>query len=399
MKILWASPNTLLDSANGAGIMVRECLRQLALRNCDIRILGGTIFVSPEGMRERPDLWERLRSHKGRFIDVAAGNLRHRLLVTERPERRLMLSFEEQRWFEEYRRLLDTDKPDLVLFFDNSLITLLTADEARRRGIPVGVFLMHGNNHGSHWCRDVSWIFTDTQATARMYADREGYKIIPIGTFVDPQPILAPSHSRRNLLFVNPIPAKGGGLVVQTVLALAQRRPDICVEIVDTRGSWASLLDRVSAAAGKASMPMTNVTITGNTGDMRSVYGRARLLLVPSLWWDSGPRVIVEALLNGVPVIGSDSGGIPEVLGTGGEILPIPEEYRIAPYTKLFEQSFVDAFIERIVRYWDDESFYTEASGRASETHKREHDLTRNSDALKLLIERCVLTGDGKRFS
>ena len=31
----------------------------------------------------------------------------------------------------------------MVLFFDRSLITLLTASEAKERGIAVGVFLMH----------------------------------------------------------------------------------------------------------------------------------------------------------------------------------------------------------------------------------------------------------------
>ena len=58
---------------------------------------------------------------------------------------------------------------------------------------------------------------------------------------------------------------------------------------------------------------------------MASVYARARVLLVPSLWWESGPRVIVEALSNGIPVIGSSSGGVPEVIGDGGIILDFPK--------------------------------------------------------------------------
>lgn len=390
MKILWASPNTLLDSSNGAAMMVRECLRQLSLRNFEVNILGATIFVSPEGMREHSQLWAPLRAHKGKFVEVTVGELKHRLLVTERSQRRLMLSFEEQRWFDEYRRLLEAEPPDLVLFFDNSLITLLTADEAKRQGVPVGVFLMHGNNRGGHWCRDVNWIFTDTLATAQMYAHREGYELQPVGTFVEPSKVLAPTHARKTLLFVNPIPAKGAVLMVQTVLALAQQRPDIHVEIVDTRRTWATLLDQVSMVVGKADTPLDNVTITTNTGDMRSVYGRARVLLVPSLWWESGPRVIVEALLNGVPVIGSDAGGIPEVLGAGGEIVHIPDTYRSPPYTKLFEESFVDDFTKRVIKYWDDEGFYQEASKRAIDTHAKLHDLKRNGDLLKIRLQNCV---------
>jgi glycosyltransferase involved in cell wall biosynthesis len=41
------------------------------------------------------------------------------------------------------------------------------------------------------------------------------------------------------------------------------------------------------------------------------------ILIVPSLWNDPLPRVIYEAYSYGVPVIGSDRGGIPEIIDTG----------------------------------------------------------------------------------
>jgi glycosyltransferase involved in cell wall biosynthesis len=41
------------------------------------------------------------------------------------------------------------------------------------------------------------------------------------------------------------------------------------------------------------------------------------VLVVPSLWYDPLPRVIYEAYSFGVPVIGSDRGGIPEIIDTG----------------------------------------------------------------------------------
>jgi glycosyltransferase involved in cell wall biosynthesis len=393
MKILWASPNVLLDTSNGAAMMVRECLRQLAQRGWGVLILGGTVFVNTEGMAGRKDLWSTLQRHKGQFVDIQDGVLSHRVLVTERPQRRLLFSYEEKRWFDEYRRLLDDEQPDLVLFFDNSLITLLTADEARRRHIPVGVFLMHGNNQGQHWCRDVDWMFTDTRATAQMYLKREGYRMLPVGSFVNPEDVRAEACQRENLLFINPIPGKGGVLVAQIALWLAQQRPDIKLEVVDSRKTWQQLLVQVSEALGARCNALENVRVTSNTVDMRPVYGRARLLLVPSIWWESGPRVIVEALINGIPVIGSDSGGIPEVLGSGGEIISIPEHYRQAPYTRLLSRDVVEAFAARICRYWDDEQFYQKASEQALEAHTKMHDLERNGDALMALIEGCIRQG------
>lgn len=390
MKIFWASPNTLLDTSNGAAMMVRECLRQLAMQHCEIRILSGSVFVNTEGMSGRHDLWLALQKRKGQFVNLQDGVLNHRLLVTEQSQRRLLYSYEEKRWFDEYRRLLDSERPDLVLFFDNSLITLLTAHEARRRNVAVGVFLMHGNNQGQDWCQDVDWMFTDTHATAQMYREREGYRMLPVGTFVNPDGVRAQAHTRERLLFINPVPAKGAVLVIQTALWLAKHRPEVKLEVVDSRKSWQSLLQQVNAALGAPDMPLSNLLVTANTLDMRPVYGRARLLIVPSVWWESGPRVIVEALLNGIPVIGSDSGGIPEVLGDGGEIFPIPQTYRQAPYTRLFPQDMVEVFAARICRYWDDEVFYQHASERALQAHAHAHNLEKNGVALKGLVERCL---------
>jgi glycosyltransferase involved in cell wall biosynthesis len=44
---------------------------------------------------------------------------------------------------------------------------------------------------------------------------------------------------------------------------------------------------------------------------------RARALLLPSICYEGGPRAIVEAYAAGVPVIGSDIGGIPELIEHG----------------------------------------------------------------------------------
>ena len=41
------------------------------------------------------------------------------------------------------------------------------------------------------------------------------------------------------------------------------------------------------------------------------------VLIVPSLWYDPLPRVIYEAYSAGIPVIGSDRGGIPEIIDIG----------------------------------------------------------------------------------
>ena len=43
--------------------------------------------------------------------------------------------------------------------------------------------------------------------------------------------------------------------------------------------------------------------------------------MVPSQWEEAFGRVIVEAQINGIPVLASDVGGIPEALGHGGVLV------------------------------------------------------------------------------
>ena len=47
---------------------------------------------------------------------------------------------------------------------------------------------------------------------------------------------------------------------------------------------------------------------------MQELMCRAKCLVVPSLCYENQPTVIIEAQQNGLPVIASDIGGIPEIL-------------------------------------------------------------------------------------
>src|SRR3546814_9608260 len=66
----------------------------------------------------------------------------------------------------------------------------------------------------------------------------------------------------------------------------------------------------------------SNLRLQQRTHDMREVYRRTHTLLVPSQWEEAWGRVATEAQFSGIPVLASDSGGLPEAVGPGGSVLP-----------------------------------------------------------------------------
>jgi glycosyltransferase involved in cell wall biosynthesis len=124
------------------------------------------------------------------------------------------------------------------------------------------------------------------------------------------------------------------------------------------------------------------VVVTPNTADMRPVYGRARLLLAPSLWWESSGRVLAEAMLNGIPAIITDRGGMPEMVGEAAVRMTLPAACHEPPFDKLPKPALLEPLIARIERFYDDEAHYQTFVDRACEVGRTRHGLQANTARL-----------------
>jgi glycosyltransferase involved in cell wall biosynthesis len=71
-----------------------------------------------------------------------------------------------------------------------------------------------------------------------------------------------------------------------------------------------------------------SVVFTGRVSDeeLASLYRGALLYVQPSVTEGFGLPVL-EAMLNGVPVIASDGGALPEVIGAGGVIVKLGDSF------------------------------------------------------------------------
>jgi glycosyltransferase involved in cell wall biosynthesis len=191
---------------------------------------------------------------------------------------------------------------------------------------------------------------------------------------------------------VNPSIEKGAAIVARLVMLLEERRSDIKFEVVESRGNWSDVVKQVSSTFGSPRGSLKNVTVTTNTNDMRPVYGRARVLLAFSLWFESGARVIAEAMMNGIPAIVSNHGGGPEMIGQGGVLVNLPPKCHETPYTEIPSDELLEQILATIIRMYDDGDFYTalsqQAFAQAEAAHNMRHNILRLEAAFLPLMKR-----------
>ena len=107
-----------------------------------------------------------------------------------------------------------------------------------------------------------------------------------------------------------------------------------------------------------------------HTPDPRHFYRVSRAILMPSLVPETFGRVAAEAMTNGIPVLASNRGALPETLGRSGILLPLPS--RLTPPRKLLPTiEEVEPWIEAILHLWDHPEFEDDLRKRACQEAER----------------------------
>ena len=156
-------------------------------------------------------------------------------------------------------------------------------------------------------------VIANSSFTANCFEKRYGIQPTVIHNIFDETAYRVDALGDR-VVFINPVKKKG----LEIALALARDNPMIPFLFVEGwpqgKKAFARLKDLVSE--------FPNIELWRRQNDMRCVYAKARVVLVPSQCDEAWGRVVSEAHVSGIPVLASDRGGIPEALGNGGLLLP-----------------------------------------------------------------------------
>jgi surfactin synthase thioesterase subunit/glycosyltransferase involved in cell wall biosynthesis len=123
-----------------------------------------------------------------------------------------------------------------------------------------------------------------------------------------------------SIVMINPCAVKGVGIF----LAAAARLPRCQFAAVPGWGTTTE--DRAALAC------IPNVRILANAPRIDDILSKTRILMMPSLWYEGFGLIVMEAMLRGIPVVASDSGGLKEAKQGTRYVLPVDaiERYEAA---------------------------------------------------------------------
>jgi len=227
------------------------------------------------------------------------------------------LGYEVYRSLKPWRDLRGLVLPKVVVVQNGNMVQM--SRTFRSRGISSVAYL-HGLEFdtGPRAWRETkhdlpfSAYIANSAYTAARFQTRFGIEPAVIPPIFRPELYRTPGEGRY-VTFINPVAVKG----VELALAVAELCPDIPFLFV--RG-W-PLSAKAESQLQRHLARLSNVRLIERSNDMRSIYAETRVLLVPSQWEETWGRVVSEAQFSGIPVLSSNSGGLPESVGPGGILL------------------------------------------------------------------------------
>ena len=367
LKIVFISPFNLLDSASGAAQSIRTMLEQLAQLGASCHALTACCFDLPPGER----VGELLRA-KGLAptasiaeigLPVWQGHLQgvhYNALQFATQSRQQFGAMDEILFRDTVRIWLAQNKPDIVITYGGLLLDLEIQRCTRAAGALLVFYLANPSYGRPETFANVDLILANSNATREHYLRTMKLQSHAVGLFVDPRNSLAPQHDPQYITFVNPAPEKGVTLFLRLVLRAVAEAPDMRFLVIDSRGSLQAALQKFSIGGAA----LEKITLLPKQETLAPIYAKTSVLLMPSFWFEAAGRVLVEANANGIPVLATNRGGIPETLGGAGCLLPIPERCAADHWVMPTDEE-VAPWWDALLRLWREPAYRRDMSERA----------------------------------
>lgn len=384
-KLLFACTGNYLDPSNGASIASREMLVALTERGWDVHTFCGhqldiqrnlelSQLLSDRGITDVTEIHcQGVENYSlYHFMDGAIRST-HFLpenRTTPYPKQLACL------FLSLMQKTIRSIEPEVVVTYGGREFGYAMLTLSRLEGAKVVTTIHNCAYSNKEYFDGSNLIVVPSEFSVKFYADRVGIQSKAIPPFLNRSASTWSEnrHLREFVTFINPDTNKGICWMIRVLKVMNEMRPDIKFLFVEGRAGTGFLKQ-----IGHLLKNIDNLYWMQNTTNPKDYYERSKIVIVPSFWNETFGRVPVEAMLNGIPVIASDRGSLPEVVGNDGILLNIPAQYTPETMTIPTNQE-VMPWVNAIIKLWDDRRFYEQLSNQGRLRAKRwEYDVVADS--------------------
>ena len=381
VRILLAIHNVYTDHTSGAQKCLKTLMEWLSEAGHESRVLASARFDGREPepidqhlrslgvpLRQRPPQdafvkWVKGRGGQARgrkVVDFRLNGVDVATLLTRYNDPQQPNRLEYEQFVFEFDQACATFRPDLVMTQGAHPVCQEIMRRARARGITTVFRLANFGYEDDRLYQDVDHVFTCSPFLSRHYFNRIGLVSTPLTSPIHWDEVLSPPDRRHFLTFINPTIHKGAGLFARLALMLGETRPDIPILVVQSAGD-AHLLNSIQ---GVVFTKYPQIMASPPARRPADIFELTKVLLVPSVFHEPFGRVAAEALINGVPPLVSNRGALPDTVGGGGQVLPLPA-WLTETATGLVSPDEARPWFDAVCALWDDPNRYAVASKAA----------------------------------
>ncbi|TAK98148.1 MAG: glycosyltransferase family 1 protein [Rhodospirillaceae bacterium] len=372
LKVLFFSPHALADSSSGAARSVSTLLGELVGLGHQCMAVTGSVLDAANTLFDRvlavPPAHEFKVSAANATMPIRKVMLRgvaHIIMNFSGTRVGDVLAVEELALQKLFLDCFAEFQPDVVLsyggFTSNYFAGVYAMSQGRKSALYIGSGSYQRPEHFIH----ANMILTVSQSLCAQLDKVTQLPKLTIRPVVDKAAVVCRERKPEFITFINPLPAKGLKLAAALVLECQKRGRPYKFLFVEGRGTRETMR-RVCPEIER----LPTLSVARNTADIRQVFERTAIVLYPSVWYEAAGRVPLEANANGIPVLASNIGGIPEMLDGAGYLFDPPESCQ-----KNWEAAVPSAYVERwldvLDRLHNDPAELKDAERRACEADGR----------------------------
>ena len=357
-KLLWVSPLSVHDSSNPSAAQMRNMLLSLKARGIEIIGLSALNFLNESGTSMFTDLDDKLKGNETSF-NLEDNGIKFIYIRTKSRKLGDMISQEQRNFYAKFCAIINAFRPDVVMGSGTDMLSMVCFDEARRRGLPTTYTLLDGTPARFNF-PNIDLVVTDSAATSNLYATKHRINSVVTGSFTEVTGPLAfggkvehdPSN-KKFITMVEPTVDKGLGIF----LRLSQNVPAQARNLkFAVRESYAGqFTEQVALLKDKANpnkapftkAALSKIFVLGPEVTDAELFESTKVLMVPSLSFESINNISREAITYGVPVLATNQTGLAESIGEAGVLVEIPAAEDLANFYKGLQIILTEDFTNR----------------------------------------------------